>query len=354
MKTYIVIMAGGSGTRFWPKSRKSRPKQLLRFFGERTMIEETVARFEGIVPIENILIVTNELLAESIHNVLPSLPFENILQEPIGRNTAPCIGLAAMWIRQKADDQAIMAVFPADHFIRDVDNFQKVVRDAIHIAAEKSIVLLGVRPTKPETGYGYIQYEPDEKNQSSFNVSSFKEKPDKITAIRYLTDKHYLWNAGMFFMRVDTILAEFERQLPALRVQLTDIEKALEADDSSVVAKIFHEITPISIDVGIMENALNVRVIATNFAWSDIGHWDALPDVIDVDEKENVILGEVLAVDCEKSIFIADEQRLIAALGVKNLVVVDSPDAILISARERVQEVRKIVSILRSKRPKLL
>jgi mannose-1-phosphate guanylyltransferase len=346
---HVVIMAGGAGTRFWPLSRRHRPKQLLSLFGGEPMIAKTVARFEGVVPPERIWIVTSEALADAIAEAVPLVPRENILCEPMGRNTAPCIAMATVAIRDRTQDPAsVVAVFPADHFIRDVNAFRQVVQTAVAAAADGGILTVGIEPTKPETGYGYIRCGAEE-GDGALAVERFVEKPDAATAMAYLQDGSYLWNAGMFAFRVDTMLAEFARQLPALAEQAEAMAAALAADDRERLRAVFEAIAPVSIDYGVMEGAFRVRVVPGRFGWDDVGHWDALPSVAETDDAGNVTMGDVVAVDCHHSVLVGHDHRVLAAVGLDHIVVVDTEDAVLVAPRERVQEVRAIVDALKGR-----
>jgi len=351
---HVVIMAGGAGTRFWPLSRESRPKQMLNLFGDRPMIAETVHRVEGWARSEDVVVVTSASLAETVAELVPELPRENILSEPVGRNTAPCIGWAATWILERTGDPSeVVVVLPADHYVRDRARFQETLTIAAEAARGGAIVTLGIEPTRPETGYGYIQRGSMESDGTA-NVVSFVEKPDRETALRYLADGSYVWNAGIFCFRVDTILAEIERQLPLLHSKLLLIREAMRAGDADAVAAVFEQITPVSIDYGVMENAQNVRVVPAMFGWSDVGHWDALTDVADTDDDGNVVMGDVVAIDCTGSVLLGHESRVLAAVGLKDYIAIDSVDAVLVAPRSRSQEVRAVVDALRRRGSKKL
>ncbi len=346
---HVVIMAGGAGTRFWPLSRRHRPKQLLSLFGDDPMVTQTVRRFDGIVPPENILIVTSCTLAEAIREAVPGIPPENVLTEPMPRNTAPCIGLAAVTIRDRLGrDDEVLAVFPADHFIRDVERFRRSVTSAAEQAVGGAIVTIGIEPTVPETGYGYIR-TGDDIGPGILAADAFVEKPDRDTALRYVTNGNYLWNSGMFCFRIDTILEEIRRQLPELGTQLEDLAPAVASGDEAALSDVFLRIAPVSIDYGVMEGARNVQVVPARFGWSDVGHWDALPSVSETDAEGNVCIGDVVAVDCHDSVLVGHDHRVLAAVGLERLVVVDTEDALLVAPRERVQEVREIVDRLKGR-----
>lgn len=345
---YAIIMAGGAGTRFWPLSRRRRPKQLLSLFGGKPMIAETVDRLEGLIPPERVLVVTNEVLADAVREALPSVPAENVLSEPMGRNTAPCIAMAAAAVRSAAGAEEVMVVLPADHFIRDVDAFRATLAAAANEAEGGAIVTLGIEPTKPETGYGYIRCGSP-LSEGVREVDRFVEKPDHATAMTYLQDGNYLWNSGMFCFRVDRILGEFSAQLPALAAEVDPIASALERRDASALREVFERIEPVSIDYGVMEGAEDVRVLPASFGWSDVGHWDALPSVTATDSKGNVQMGDVVAVDCTECVLVGHDRRVLATVGLERIVVVDTEDALLVAPRDRVQEVRRVVEALKAR-----
>ncbi len=341
-----MIMAGGSGTRFWPLSRRATPKQLLRLFGDRTMIAETVARFDGLAEPEHTLIITSDHLVDAIHREL-SLPKANIIGEPSARNTAAPVGLAAIVAAARsANPEEIVCVFPADHYIRDTQGFQDAVRAAAERARRGAIVTLGVRPTQPETGYGYI--EAGDESDGFFSVRSFREKPDAASARAYLNAGGFFWNAGMFFFRADVMLAEIRRQLPLLGTALDTLNHI--ADDPTSDAILFTQtwatLESISIDYGVMEGAGQVEVLPVDFGWSDVGHWDALPGVAETDEAGNHISGDVTAIDCGTSVIYNQSDRVLATLGVEGMVVVQTQDATLVAPRARSQEIRRIVDAL--------
>jgi mannose-1-phosphate guanylyltransferase len=346
---YVMIMAGGAGTRFWPMSRRHRPKQLLSLFGDRPMIAETVDRFEGLCPSSQVLIVTGDALLDAVIEAVPSLPPENVIAEPVGRNTAPAMGLAALEVlRRTGDPSTVLAVFPSDHFIRDVAAFRDTVAHAGRVAAGGAIVTLGIEPTHPETGYGYLQHDVIEPDGSA-RVTRFVEKPGRDAALSYLAAGNYLWNAGMFVFRVDTLLDEMARQLPVLRQRLDEVDAARASGDRVRYAELFEQLDSISIDYGVMEGARDVRVIPVRFGWSDVGHWDTLPEVAGTDDRGNVTIGDVVVIDCDGSVLVGHDHRVLAAVGLQRLVVVDSEDAILVAPRDRVQEVRKVVESLRAR-----
>lgn len=347
---YVVIMAGGVGSRFWPMSRRKRPKQLLPLFGDEPMIAQTVRRFRGLVPVENVLVVTSITLAKAIQEAVPELPAENILFEPMGRNTAPCIGMAVKDIeRREGSADSVIGVFPADHYIRNEELFRATVsRAAKRAGEERAIVTLGIEPTHPETGYGYIRHGAL-NDMGVAGVEAFVEKPDRETALRYLAEGNYLWNAGIFVFRGDVMLEEMEQQLPALFGCLGPLDSARAAGDTTKIRDIFSRIQPVSIDYGVMEGARSVAVIPAPFGWSDVGHWDALPAVAETDAQGNVVEGDVVAIDCRDSVLMGADERVLAAVGLDHVIVVDTHDAVLVAPRSRAQDVRKIVDSLKKR-----
>jgi len=346
---YAVIMAGGKGTRFWPLSREKKPKHLLSITGEKSIIKYTVERITPLVPEDNIMIVTGESHSDEIKKELINLPEENILIEPTGRNTAPCIGLAAVHIRKK-DPDAVMVVVPSDHLIGDEKNFISVLSDAADIARNGDyLVTVGIQPTKPETGYGYIERGNAFNTIGSsviYDVRSFREKPDLATAETFFKNGGFYWNSGMFIWKVSTLLESIETFLPDLYKNLLTIEKALGTDrEREIVTEVYGDIEPISIDYGIMEKAKNVLMIPGDFAWSDVGSWDVLWEVLDKDENGNVVKGKVLSIDTSDSLVFGSD-KLITLVGVKDLIVVETGDTLLICDKNASQDVKKLVEKL--------
>lgn len=346
---YAIIMAGGSGTRFWPLSRRRRPKQLLDIFGDRSMIAQTAERISPLVPWENMIIVTGEHLVEPVQRALPQVPAANILAEPAARNTAPCIGLATELIQKRSQQEdPVIGVFPADHHIGDPEAFRRAIDAASQAAAKPGVIVtLGIRPTRPETGYGYIRYLPSAG--IALDVESFVEKPDLETARAYLEHGSYLWNAGLFFFRASTMMQEIERQLPQMHQGLAELRPSLDTEaQASELARVFPQLQSISIDYGVMENAREVRVVATDPQWSDVGHWAALTGLLEGDPNNNQRRGEVVALDSQNSIlFNEDPDHVVAVVGARDLVVVHTPDATLVMPRDRAQDVRAVVEALK-------
>lgn len=352
MERFGVIMAGGGGTRFWPLSRTSAPKQFLNITGDDSMINDTIKRIKDIIPPEKILIVTNKVQQKILNEVIiGEIPRENILVEPVGRNTAACIGYAAMVIKRRSKD-AVMGVFPSDHYIKDTSQFHRVLNAACDVAKRaNTLVTMGITPTFPSTGYGYIKYERENSiltgDMNSYEVLEFVEKPDVPKAKTYLQSGNYLWNSGMFVWKTSVILENFERFLPRLYRKLQAIEPYLDSEEeSSVLEKIYPTLPNISIDYGIMERAENVVVIPGDFGWNDVGSWDSLGSVFPPDEKGNIVKGDLVEIDTRNSIIYANG-RLVATVGLDNMIVVETSDALLVCPKEKAQDVKKVVEALK-------
>ncbi len=349
---FAVIMAGGKGTRFWPRSREKTPKHLLDISSERTMIRETVDRIKPLVPAERTLIVTGKSHAAELIRQLPEIPPENILIEPVGRNTAPCIGLAALHILRRVPD-AIMLVLPSDHRIGDEATFLRIIQAAAGAASQgDALVTIGIHPTGPETGYGYIeQGDPLSVGGTDeiYRVRSIREKPPLEQAERFLARGGFSWNSGMFVWKTSTIIEAIGQFLPDLEQGLLQIREALGTDrEEAVVRAVYTGQRAVSIDYGVMEKAKNVLVVPGAFGWSDLGSWDALWEVSEKDENGNAVRGEFIGVDAADSL-IHGTGKLIALVGVKDLLVVETNDALLICRRGRSQDVRQIVETLEKK-----
>jgi mannose-1-phosphate guanylyltransferase len=352
---YAVIMAGGVGSRFWPRSRERSPKQLLEIVGKGTMIQNTIRRISGLIDPKHILVVTNKIQKPLIAKQLPELPQENIIIEPLGRNTAPCIGLASLFIR-RADPEAVMVVLPADHLMQDEEEFRRVLRLAIWVAYEsRSLITVGIQPTRPETGYGYIQVI-DEAHPSNpyfakgvYNVKTFAEKPNPETAERFLRSGDFLWNSGMFIWRVDTIMQQIQQLLPELHTELEKIDRAIgtEAYDHELETA-YRIIRGISIDYGVMEKARDVFVLRGNFGWSDVGSWDEVRRLSGNDEHGNSVSGKAFLLGTNNTMIHAGE-KFVAAVGVEDLIIISTDDAILVCRQGKSQDVKEVVDFLRRK-----
>lgn len=346
MKKYGVIMAGGGGTRFWPLSRKASPKQILNLSGNDVMINETIHRIHPIIPYSQTIIVTNEVQEEIMKKVLiKDIPNKNILLEPMGRNTAPCIGYAAMVLRKREKD-ALMCVLPSDHYIKKEPEYLKVLNKCFSLAeSTNSLVTIGIRPSFPCTGYGYIHMGKKVEN-NVYEVQEFVEKPDMQKAREYLKNGKYLWNSGMFIWKVSAILDNIRRFLPKLYDKLLELEEYINSEKEIEMLKVIYpQLQNISIDYGIMERSNEVLVVPGDFSWNDVGNWDSLGSVFEPDERGNIIIGDNINMDTTNTL-IYGKDHLIATLGVDNLIIVNTPDATLVCPKDRAQEVKKIVDEL--------
>ena len=350
---YAVVMAGGGGTRLWPSSRPGRPKQLMTVQGTKSLLSVAVDRAAALVGGHaGVIVVTRADQVEPARSHVPGLGDDQILGEPIGRNTAPCIGLSATVLHHK-DPNAVIAVLPADHFIFDVDGFVSTCRAAMQEAETGGIVTVGIQPDRPETGYGYIEMG-DLVNEARdvHHAARFVEKPDLETARGYLASGRYLWNSGMFFMRVDRILAEIREHMPDLARGLDRIGAGLDDGDDAfrnALGQVYPELDAVSIDYGVMEKVSDMKVIPGQFGWNDVGSWAALEQIHDADLDGNISVGSVVALDDKGCIMVSDDDRPVAVLGVQDLVVVSSQAGVLVIPKSRVQEVRRIVTELKAR-----
>ncbi len=351
---YAVVLAGGSGTRFWPLSRHLYPKQLLRILGDKTLIQQTMHRILHCVPASQVLISTNSAQADSIRVQLAEWKEEishNFVIEPEARNTAPAIALAAIELVRR-DPQAVMLVLPADHVIKGDRKFQAAVALGAKLAEDGHLVTFGIKPVRPETGYGYVQPNRRARLASrgglvGYPVGRFVEKPDAKTAARYLQAGNYYWNSGIFAWRASTILEELMRYQPAMARGLRKIGALMNSDaGGSAVAQVYRRLATVSIDHGVMERSSRAVMIPVDFAWSDVGSWSSLEEVAQRDQSGNVVSGRVVDLDSRDSILYAD-RRLVATIGLSGMVVVDTPDATLICPKDRSQDVKKVVEILK-------
>ncbi len=344
-----VILAGGSGTRFWPLSRQSRPKQLVRLFGERVMIAQTFERLARVVSAERVYVVCGPHLVDDVLEAIPEMSREQLIVEPMARNTAPAIMLASAVVQARHDAHTPVGIFPSDHYIGEPEKFAAALETAAKLAEQRGeIVTMGVTPTRPETGYGYILRDQHVDDSGSSPVAAFVEKPDQATAMQYLMSGNYLWNAGMFFFTPTTLDAELERQMPALHAaSVRLVETFGEAGWEDRLREEFERADKISIDYGVMEGARAVRVLPATFPWSDVGHWAALDEVCEHDEHDNVLEAHCALHDVKDSIFYSTRpERRIAAIGLEGMVVVDTEHAVLVMPKDRAQDVRAIVDMI--------
>lgn len=347
-KRFVVIMAGGKGERFWPASRLKRPKHLLPIVGDKPMLTQTVDRLEGFVEAENIFVITNVEQMEGVAEVCPSLPKENIVAEPVGRDTAAAVGLAMLLIKQK-DPIASLAMLPADAFIQDMVGFQKAL-DVAFLAAEESsrLVTIGIAPTEPATGYGYIQKGESISGHNGvevFKVVEFKEKPLLETAKAYLESGDYYWNAGMFVWSVQAISDALAQFTPELKSGLDAIESRMNegVDLDKLLAELYPSLEKISIDFAVMEKADNVVTLAATFDWDDVGAWPAIERHFPKDGKGNVVDGEGVFEASSGNIVVGEKGHLLALIGVDDLIVVHTKDATLVCKKDEAQKIKDLV-----------
>lgn len=349
MRITALIMAGGRGERFWPKSRKHLPKQFLSLTDDgKTMIQLTVERISPLVDFENIFIATNKDYKHLILKQLPEIPEENILCEPVGRNTAPCIGLGAIHIEKKYDD-ALMIVLPSDHLIKFNQIFLTTLEEACHIAEKGSnLVTIGITPDYPETGYGYIKFNSNQVYDRAYRVEQFVEKPSLEVAKEYLAAEEYLWNSGMFIWKVSSILDNIHKFLPDIFRGLKMIKNAIGTEESLLVLeREFMAFSSQSIDYGIMEKADDIYILPGTFGWDDVGSWLAVERINKSDEFGNVVTGNVITVNTHNSI-IQGDKKLIALVGLEDMVIVDTEDATLICAKNHTTEIKRVLERLKS------
>lgn len=352
---YIVILAGGSGTRFWPLSRIARPKQLISITGDRSMLQRTVERVLPLAP-QRILIITNQVQTEETERQMrlyDSVPID-VIAEPAGRNTGPAIGLAAALIAAR-DPSGVMVVLPADHYIRNEQMLRNTLVFSANAARSGFLVTLGILPSRPETGYGYIEAgigpHNGEYGAGPFPVRRFVEKPPLAEALRYLDEGNFFWNSGMFIWRADTILEEIGSFMPVLHHKLEQLIPPGEMPDfpdlTERIAELYRDIESVSIDYAVMEKSSRVQMVPVEMGWSDVGSWSALPEVIPADSNGTVCVNAAghIAVDSSDCLIYSDG-RMVATVGVANVVIVSTPDALLICSRDRCQDVKKVVEEL--------
>jgi len=342
---HALIMAGGFGTRLWPLSRRNRPKQSLKLVGERTMFEHAVDRIAPIFQPEQILVVTGTEHVASLKAQAPELPPENFIVEPDGRGTAPAIGLGAIHLRRQ-DPEATMVVLTADHFIADAERFRRVLTAAAQVAADNHLVTLGVSPSFPSTGYGYIKQGQSlgiVEDFPIFEVERFTEKPSMETAFHMVESGEYSWNSGMFIWQVDRIIEEFQCQMPEFYVHLAEVEATLGTPGyEAALNRVWPQVTKQTIDYGVMEGADDVAVIPVDIGWSDIGSWTSLLELLPTDQDGNTVVGSHVGIDTHDTLVFGGK-RLVATIGLEGMVIVDTEDALLVCPSDREQEVRAIV-----------
>lgn len=346
---FPVIMAGGSGTRFWPLSRRTRPKQFLALATDRPMLVETAARLEGLASLQDTFVVCGKVHAGPAAKLLKKLPRANVLVEPEARNTAPAIALATAHVAAR-NPQGVVVVLPSDQHVAQVAAFRTAVSEAVAAAKTGRIVTLGIKPTRPETGYGYIRLGPA-SSSSVRAVGAFVEKPSVEKAQEYLASGEYLWNAGIFIFRADVMKEAFAHHLPEVHGALHKIQEAVGTKKyAAVLKREFPRMPSISIDYGVAEKADNIAVVPADCGWSDVGSFNALPEVRARDERGNVIQGERTFVIDSEGCVVWGHGRPVAVVGMKDVVVVDTPDAVLVLPKDKSQDVRKVVEALKARK----
>ena len=344
-----LIMAGGKGTRFWPLSTEEKPKQFLNLIGEDTMIQMTVNRIKPIIPIERIFVCTGEKYIDLVKEQLPELPEKNIIVEPEGRNTAPCIALSAFVIKKYYKD-ANMVVLPSDHLIKDEQEFRNIIESANDFvdSNESSIITLGMQPTRPETGYGYIRYENDERRinkHSVIKVDAFVEKPNKEKAEEYLNEGNYLWNGGMFLWSVENILNKINKYSPNTYKALERINEAKKEHMQQIINENYENTEAISIDYAVLEKSHDIYVIPSDFGWDDVGSWEALDRYREKDESGNVLVGSAKVVNSESNLVISSDYDIVID-GLSDIYVIESNGKILVGQKSNVVNVKELKGII--------
>lgn len=344
---YAVILAGGVGSRFWPFSRELEPKQFMKITGEESLLQATIQRLKGVVDSANTYIVTNNIYFYEVKAQVAKfrIPDENIILEPEGKNTAPAVGLCAKLI-SRIDKDAVLMILPSDHYIKNVGNFKQTLKKAVLCAKDNFLVTIGIRPTAPSIGYGYIKTGPRSiralEHQGVLRVERFLEKPGLNKAKKYFRDKKFYWNSGMFVWKASVLMEEIKKYLPGLHRNLALINSVND------IPKIWPRIKAISVDYGIMEHSKRIALIPANFYWTDLGSWDALAEIFPKDKKGNVADGDTLSLDSQGVCVFSRGNRLVSAIGIKNIVIVDTPDALLVCHRDKTQDVKKLVEKLKS------
>ncbi|NOZ85352.1 MAG: mannose-1-phosphate guanylyltransferase [Deltaproteobacteria bacterium] len=349
---YCVLMAGGSGTRFWPLSRRKKPKQLQNIASNKSMLRLTVERVLPLSSFDRLLVVTGADQAAEVRKQIPEIPSANLIAEPVPRNTAPCVGLAAIHALKK-DPDAVMVVLPADHHIKPVSKFRTAISTAARRAIKGGLVTVGIRPTRPETGYGYLELkEKPGSGQKPVMVKRFVEKPDSATAKKYIRGGRHLWNAGIFVFTARKIMDELETHMPRLHTGLMEIADSIGTRlYNSTLEHVFPRLEAQSIDYGVMEKVdqNEIFTVPACFHWSDVGSFAALPEVARKDKAGNVVQGDALLLDTNESVVLARGGRLVAVLGLDDVVVVDAGDSVLVCPVSKAQKVKEAVGVLRKK-----
>lgn len=350
MEIFAVIMAGGVGARFWPRSREKTPKQLLKIFNDNSLIKNTIDRLEGLVSDDHIFIVTNKVQKNAIKKQLPSLLADNIIAEPFGKNTAAAIGLSALLIQNKCKD-ALLITLPADHIIKEKEAFQQTIKNAAAYAEQSSgLLTIGINPSRPETGYGYIQIDDKQLEDSVYKVVTFAEKPNYATAVRFIESGDFLWNSGMFIWKADSILSEIKTHMPELDDALKKIRASIGTSKfNKTLLYEYSQLKSISIDYGVMEKSDKVFLVKGNFTWSDVGSWEEVYQLSQKDSEGNAVNGNYYNLNSSDS-YVYSPDKFIALIGVENLIVIDTKDALLICRRDQAQSVKNIVDYLKLKK----
>jgi mannose-1-phosphate guanylyltransferase len=343
---WAVVMAGGAGTRFWPLSRRARPKQLLPLAGDRSLLAATVRRIAPIVPASRVLVVTAAHMVDASRAELPEVPAENFLAEPAPRNTAPCVGWAAEVVRAR-DPDGVLAVLAADHHVTDEAAYLASVRTALAAAASGALVTVGLRPTRAETGYGYLEVgEP--LGDGSHRALRFVEKPDRARAEEFVASGRFLWNSGQFFFRASAVLDAIAAHLPALASGL----RTMTSGGAEAIATVFPTLPSVSIDHGVMEKAEGVRIVPADFGWSDVGSWTTAWELAEKDEHGNGVTdADAVLIDSVGCYVRAKPGKIVALIGVQDFVIVDTEDALLVMPRDRAQDVKLAVEALAKRTP---
>lgn len=348
---HAVIMAGGSGTRFWPASTEEHPKQFLSLFGKKTMLQNTVERIKPLIAPEQILVITNERYTKLVAEQLPAIPQKNIIGEPVGKDTAPCVGAAAAIIAER-DGDATMAVLPADHLIKKNQAFLDVLQQAEQQAQQPdTLVTLGIKPRHAETGYGYIEFEKNGQSQTEARpVIQFREKPDEATAEQFVEAGNFLWNSGMFVWKAETIIDQFKKHLSEVYAQIGPLrEKVDTASQQQAISTFYHACPSISIDYGIMERAEQVAVLPSRFGWNDVGDWKAFYDLSNKDEEGNAVQNDISVIKAgENNLIRSKSGKMIALAGVENVAVVETDNTLLVCNLDKAQEVKSVVNVIRA------